>query len=428
MKSFRLKNFKCFEDTGEIEIKPITLFYGKNNSGKSSALRFLKMLCNTINKNSPLFLFERDYKTTVFNHDVKLNIGFEFSFDPSYAPHSNFPQFGDNGERPLTNLRSELGYREEGTYNRYNQLNYTEISCKEGIFLIVVVDEKGVSINGKLLDLPPLLLYGFIPKYFHKIERRDSQVRGVIYNINSFLTLFANTTTYLTANHPPPQYSYVYNPKGEKEVGEQAQHLPDILGYQKDQKNTVFFDKLNDLLKKHLKVTIEVETFRNNTLIIEIIDENGVKNILPDVGAGIVQVLPVFVQSVLADQQSAFSTIIIEEPESNLNPYAQAELADVFIASAKLHSNNRFLLETHSETLVLRLQRRILEGEISPSDVAIYFVERKKEGIGSEIKRVQWDEDAQTFDFPEEFFDADYIEARAITKLQTPKKITDLAW
>jgi len=138
--------------------------------------------------------------------------------------------------------------------------------------------------------------------------------------------------------------------------------------------------------------------------------------------------LPVFVQSVLADQQSAFSTIIIEEPESNLNPYAQAELADVFIASAKLHSNNRFLLETHSETLVLRLQRRILEGEISPSDVAIYFVERKKEGIGSEIKRVQWDEDTQTFDFPEEFFDADYIEARAITKLQTPKKITDLAW
>ncbi|MBK9457910.1 MAG: AAA family ATPase [Sphingobacteriales bacterium] len=239
---------------------------------------------------------------------------------------------------------------------------------------------------------------------------------------------FAGTTTYLTANHPPPQYSYVYNPKGEKEVGEQAQHLPDILGYQKDQKNTVFFDKLNDLLKKHLKITIEVETFRNNTLIIEIIDENGVKNILPDVGAGIVQVLPVFVQSVLADQQSAFSTIIIEEPESNLNPYAQAELADVFIASAKLHSNNRFLLETHSETLVLRLQRRILEGKISPSDVAIYFVERKKEGIGSEIKRVQWDEDAQTFDFPEEFFDADYIEARAITKLQTPKKITDLAW
>lgn len=58
----------------------------------------------------------------------------------------------------------------------------------------------------------------------------------------------------------------------------------------------------------------------------------------------------------------------------------------------------------------------------------LFILEPKKKVLVWEIKRVQWDEDTQTFDFPEEFFDADYIEARAITKLQTPKKITDLAW
>ncbi|HNL07589.1 MAG TPA: AAA family ATPase, partial [Chitinophagales bacterium] len=77
MDSFRLKNFKCFEDTGTITLKPITLFYGKNNVGKSSILRFLKMLRETIRQSSDSFLFESGYKNTVFNHDIQRNIEIE---------------------------------------------------------------------------------------------------------------------------------------------------------------------------------------------------------------------------------------------------------------------------------------------------------------------------------------------------------------
>ena len=39
MKSIRIKNLKSIQDSGEIEIKPITVFVGKNSSGKSSLIR-----------------------------------------------------------------------------------------------------------------------------------------------------------------------------------------------------------------------------------------------------------------------------------------------------------------------------------------------------------------------------------------------------
>ncbi|MFA0759699.1 MAG: hypothetical protein NOOUEUKL_002381, partial [Candidatus Fervidibacter sp.] len=44
----RIRNFKCFEDTGEMEIRPLTLLVGPNSSGKSSIMQFLLALRQTI--------------------------------------------------------------------------------------------------------------------------------------------------------------------------------------------------------------------------------------------------------------------------------------------------------------------------------------------------------------------------------------------
>lgn len=44
MKSIRLKNYRCFKDTGSIELKPINLLLGANSSGKSSILKFFPLL------------------------------------------------------------------------------------------------------------------------------------------------------------------------------------------------------------------------------------------------------------------------------------------------------------------------------------------------------------------------------------------------
>lgn len=100
-----------------------------------------------------------------------------------------------------------------------------------------------------------------------------------------------------------------------------------------------------------------------------------------DVGIGISQVLPVLVGAYASQNQ----IIAIEQPEIHLHPALQADLGDIFIQSALGENRNRFLIETHSEHLLLRIMRRMRETfeeklpeesvRITPKDVMVLFVE-----------------------------------------------------
>lgn len=99
-----------------------------------------------------------------------------------------------------------------------------------------------------------------------------------------------------------------------------------------------------------------------------------------DVGIGISQVLPVLVEAYGNEER----LVAIEQPEIHLHPRLQAELADVFLEGALGPRKNTFLLETHSEHLLLRLMRRIRETNagklpaglppVRPEDVAVVYV------------------------------------------------------
>ncbi|MBX2990107.1 MAG: DUF3696 domain-containing protein [Bacteroidetes bacterium] len=96
-----------------------------------------------------------------------------------------------------------------------------------------------------------------------------------------------------------------------------------------------------------------------------------------DVGIGISQALPVLVYAFANEKK----TIAIEQPEIHLHPALQAELGDVFIESALGERKNTFILETHSEHLILRILRRIRESsekkvpDITPNDVQVLYVQ-----------------------------------------------------
>ena len=75
----------------------------------------------------------------------------------------------------------------------------------------------------------------------------------------------------------------------------------------------------------------------------------------------------------------------MEQPELHLHPRLQSDLADVFIDSALGETKNTFLLETHSEHLLLRIMRRMRETyegrlpegalPVHPEDVAVIYVD-----------------------------------------------------
>lgn len=99
-----------------------------------------------------------------------------------------------------------------------------------------------------------------------------------------------------------------------------------------------------------------------------------------NLGVGFSQMIP-FVSSALTSENRL---IAIEQPELHVHPALQTELADLFIQSA-MERKNRFLIETHSEHLILRVMKRIRqtfedklpEGKprITSDEVCVLYVE-----------------------------------------------------
>ena len=118
-----------------------------------------------------------------------------------------------------------------------------------------------------------------------------------------------------------------------------------------------------------------------------------------DMGTGISQLLPVITSACISQDQ----IVVIEHPEANLHPALQTKLGDVFIESALGERGNTFILETHSEHLILRLLRRILETtdgdlppglrKITPDDIAVIYANPGAEGTKLTELRVTEDGD-----------------------------------
>lgn len=131
-----------------------------------------------------------------------------------------------------------------------------------------------------------------------------------------------------------------------------------------------------------------------------------------DVGIGISQMIPVIVAALERSERLS----VIEQPELHIHPALQVALGDLFIEAISRdgeRDSGQFLIETHSEHLLLRLLRRLretTEGSAMPGlaltadQVAIYFVEATSSG--TEIKLLELNDDG-TFqnEWPRGFFE-----------------------
>lgn len=99
--------------------------------------------------------------------------------------------------------------------------------------------------------------------------------------------------------------------------------------------------------------------------------------------------------------------IVVEQPELHLHPALQSRLADLFVATAKLSKERkipvRFVLETHSPTIIDRIGQLIERKEVSETDVQILLFERGVNGNNANtatIRHSDYDSDGILKDWP----------------------------
>jgi hypothetical protein len=132
-----------------------------------------------------------------------------------------------------------------------------------------------------------------------------------------------------------------------------------------------------------------------------------------DVGVGISQIIPVLVTALDKD----ISLAAIEQPELHIHPRLQAALGDLFITTA-IGQQACFLLETHSELLILRILKRIRETTanknhstppITSEHVALFFVRAADQN--TLLTELRIDKHGRIIDAcPEGFFEEDFRE------------------
>lgn len=149
--------------------------------------------------------------------------------------------------------------------------------------------------------------------------------------------------------------------------------------------------------------------------------DNGKFNI-SDVGFGYSQMLPIITKlwyySYKMNKRSTYSifdtdnVILMEQPELHLHPAYQAKMADAFVDFVNLKPKddlpqraNKLIFETHSETIINRIGRRIREGKLKNTDVNVVVFEKSVSDPNTRVRQTSFNTKGQLEDWPVGFFE-----------------------
>ncbi|MEN2400085.1 DUF3696 domain-containing protein [Flavobacterium sp. MC2016-06] len=398
------KNYKLFKEKQTLELKPITILIGKNNTGKSAVLKLMTLIEGSLNgKASNVFELKNDDVTSgdkfkdliygkfgraieleLFQEDnIKgkediLNVAVSVDIDADLPILENWSLkevFEDKKENELLDFQRI----DKSTY--LNELDDTEYLCEFiGIYLTNYFYKDKPESSGTIYKIP-FLKTDFIGSIREK-SKQD-------YRLNSVGT----------KSHPDGRYLYDFL-------------IRDYLTTDKK-----YFSKISEWIKEkfegwELYIDVDSEPYH-----IELRREKLYINIT-ETGMGIGQSLPLIIRANKPCDEETL--IIIEEPESHLHPYAHAQLAQLFADSIKEDQNKRYLIETHSESFILRLRRLIVDNNhlLTKDDIRLYYVNFDEENNESTLKNIKIDHEGEVEWWPQDVFNESLKEVIGIRQAQ----------
>ena len=208
--------------------------------------------------------------------------------------------------------------------------------------------------------------------------------------------------THLGSMREPPERSKDRSDSDSASVGPHGRSTYDILYANaeiKHELNEKWFKEFEIpyTLKVHLAGDVTQGRQRIDT---DLRDHRTKTTVTPkDVGFGISYLMPVLVEGLASPAKTA---LLCEQPEIHLHPRLHLALADFMIATSA-NNSRQWIVETHSETLILRLLRRIEETnsdsedlgnlQLRRSELSVVFVDPDSPNReGSEVQEMQFDE------------------------------------
>ena len=431
----RMKNFKSWKDSGKVELAPLTGFFGANSSGKSSLLQMLLLLKQTAE--------HPDLEEVIFfgSENSLVNLGnFREVIHGHKTNESLELEFGCTLQEPLE-IHVVSKSNRKGDYPHVlsgNSLNFqTVIKEKEGKLNVESLRYRGPQWTFEktqhrkevFLNSEPIGSAEEIKNCYGVPIREGNRFGQVLQQFSSSFKKLFDHFYYLGPTRVEPRR--LYNWEGV--------HPTDFRLWGNNTINALLSARVRNLKTSHEAEEVPIEQRISDWLQkMDLahkfsLDWTGGRNrktyevriqktpaspavTLVDMGYGLTQFLPVLVLCYYAKRGS---TLILEQPGIHLHPKVQSQLADLLIEIVT-ERKLQILVESHSEHLLNRLQRRIAEEKISVDQTALYFC-RNEEGI-SEIDKLEMDEFGNIANWPENFFGDEMGDLFAMTKAQRERQ------
>ena len=445
----RLQAFKSWKDTGDVALKPVTGFFGPNSSGKTSLIQALLLLKQTAdspdrglvfhfgNEKTPADL--GDFRSIVHAHgeDSILELTLDWEHPKLFRIVDTKVDTKDDNRTVVEDRRLSFTVAaREAAPSRNGRVFVEKMSYRVGEatfgmrrvekpraeyeFFVDGTAFAPVRSVGRKWPLPaPVRNYGFpdqVRAYF--------QNTGFVADLELALEKRLQQVHYLGPLRAWPLRRYAWTGAQPADMGRAGESVVDAILASRERGEMIGRGRgrskvtLEQYVAQWLKDLGLIHDFRVESLtkgspVFEVRvrrSETAPEVLLTDVGFGVSQILPVLV---LCFYVPRGATIILEQPEIHLHPAVQSGLADVLI-DAWSKRGVQILIESHSEHLLRRLQRRVAEQKVSKDDVGLYFCSTS--GGGSTIMPLDLDVLGNIRNWPEGFFGDDFGEIAAMSR------------
>lgn len=439
------RNFKAWREA-DLEFAKVTGFFGTNSAGKSSLLHFLLLLKQTRNATDRGLVLDfggpneivnlGGFEDVVHRHDSGERIRWHLDWTLRDTLRIDNPLGAEPmWEGKTLQTRCEVGTRQrqlwpfELTY-RFDDTDFSLTPKRGSPTRFELVTDGGfqfVRNRGRPWPLPhPIKTYLFPSESRIFFQNTDFLGEFELEYENLMDSIF-----YLGPLREYPQREYHWAGSSPVDVGQRGERTVDAilaatrrgeqrsLGYWKRKKpfQAMIAYWLNDLGLIH---DFSIKEIAKGTNLYRAAVKTGPTSVpaaLTDVGFGVSQILPVLVLLYYVPEGA---TVVLEQPEIHLHPAVQSGLADVILNVAKAR-DLQIILESHSEHLLRRLQRRVAEDTAAAEDVKLYFVSTSRgRAQAIDLALNEWGE---IENWPDEFFGDEMGEIGAIAEASLARRL-----